>query len=195
MLPSVPPHRAWLVLTIISLPSRHRNAIVVRDPSSQRLEIRGLSECPTCRQPLRSSSPDRQFDNARHHDSFVDPNYFRMLRAGHRTARSEHPPSSPIRRFVQPSLPHPQPAVIEETQDAEFISSTPAVQEGSRIRREAFSPNYFKTFFVEEKELGRGGKGVVLLVRHEIDGCHLGMLLLRQNTCLQTLTARRPFRL
>ncbi|KAF9869380.1 calcium-dependent protein kinase [Colletotrichum karsti] len=155
---------------------RHRNAIVVRDPSSQRLEIRGLSECPTCRQPLRSSSPDRQFDSARHHDSFVDPNYFRMLRAGHHSARTEHPPSSPIRRFVQPSLPHPNPqhAVIEETQDVEFISSTPAVQEGSRIRREAFSPNYFKTFFVEEKELGRGGKGVVLLVRHEIDGCHLG---------------------
>ncbi|KAF4889683.1 putative serine/threonine-protein kinase iksA [Colletotrichum fructicola] len=153
---------------------RHRNAIVVRDPSSQRLEIRGLSECPTCRQPLRSSSPDRQFDSARHHDSFVDPNYFRMLRAGHHSVRAEHPPSSPIRRFVQPILATPQPAVFEDTQDVEFISSTPAVQEGSRIRREAFSPNYFKTFFVEEKELGRGGKGVVLLVRHEIDGCHLG---------------------
>ncbi|CCF45643.1 hypothetical protein CH063_03660 [Colletotrichum higginsianum] len=153
---------------------RHRNAIVVRDPSSQRLEIRGLSECPTCRQPLRSSSPERQFDSTRHHESFVDPNYFRMLRAGGHGARVDHPPSSPIRRFVQPSLPHPQAAVIDETEDAEFISSTPAVQEGSRIRREAFSPNYFKTFFVEEKELGRGGKGVVLLVRHEIDGCHLG---------------------
>lgn len=98
-----------------------------------------------------------------------------MLRAGHHDARADHPPSSPIRRFVQPSLPHPQAAVIDEAEDAEFISSTPAVQEGSRIRREAFSPNYFKTFFVEEKELGRGGKGVVLLVRHEIDGCHLGM--------------------
>ncbi|OHW94027.1 calcium-dependent protein kinase [Colletotrichum incanum] len=153
---------------------RHRNAIVVRDPSSQRLEIRGLSECPTCRQPLRSSSPERQFDSARHHESFVDPNYFRMLRAGGHNARADHPPSSPIRRFVQPSLPHPQAAVIEDAEDAEFVSSTPAVQEGSRIRREAFSPNYFKTFFVEEKELGRGGKGVVLLVRHEIDGCHLG---------------------
>ncbi|KAK1996409.1 kinase-like protein [Colletotrichum falcatum] len=153
---------------------RHRNAIVVRDPSSQRLEIRGLSECPTCRQPLRSPSPERQFDSARHHESFVDPNYFRMLRAGGHAARADHPPSSPIRRFVQPILPHPQPAVIEDTEDVEFVSSTPAVQEGSRIRREAFSPNYFKTFFVEEKELGRGGKGVVLLVRHEIDGCHLG---------------------
>ncbi|KAF6804110.1 calcium-dependent protein kinase [Colletotrichum sojae] len=154
---------------------RHRNAIVVRDPSSQRLEIRGLSECPTCRQPLRSSSPERPFDSARHHDSFVDPDYFRMLRAGHRRSRNDnHPSSSPIRRFVQPILPRPQAAAIEDTEDVEFVSSTPAIQEGSRIRREAFSPNYFKTFFVEEKELGRGGKGVVLLVRHEIDGCHLG---------------------
>ncbi|WDK21829.1 hypothetical protein CGRA01v4_13119 [Colletotrichum graminicola] len=153
---------------------RHRNAIVVRDPFSQRLEIRGLSECPTCHQPLRPSSPERQFDSARHHESFVDPNYFRMLRAGGHASRADHPPSSPIRRFVQPSLPHPQSAVIEDAEDAEFVSSTPAIQEGSRIRREAFSPNYFKTFFVEEKELGRGGKGVVLLVRHEIDGCHLG---------------------
>ncbi|KAK0378648.1 hypothetical protein CLIM01_04004 [Colletotrichum limetticola] len=154
---------------------RHRNAIVVRDPSSQRLEIRGLSECPTCRQPLRSSSPERQFDSARHHDSFVDPNYFRMLRAGGHDSRADHhPPPSPIRRIVQPSLPHPQAAVIEEAEDAEFVSSTPSVQEGSRIRRDAFSPNYFKTFFIEEKELGRGGKGVVLLVRHEIDGCQLG---------------------
>ncbi len=59
-------------------------------------------------------------------------------------------------------------------QEAEFVSSTPAVPEGSRIRREAFSPNYFSTFFIEERELGRGGKGVVLLVRHEIDGCSLG---------------------
>jgi len=71
-----------------------------------------------------------------------------------------------------------EPVPIEEdgdaVHDAEFISSTPAVQEGSRIRRDAFSPNYFNTFFIEERELGRGGKGVVLLVRHEIDGCHLG---------------------
>lgn len=42
------------------------------------------------------------------------------------------------------------------------------------IRNEAISPNYFKTFFAVEKELGRGGKGVVLLVRHKLDGVDLG---------------------
>ncbi|KAH6615767.1 kinase-like domain-containing protein [Chaetomium sp. MPI-SDFR-AT-0129] len=152
---------------------RHHNAIVVRDPSSQRLEIRGLQlhECPTCHQPLRSASPDRHYENTHHGDSYVAPNYFRMLRAGHNTrhASPARTPPSPIRRLAEPL-----PAVVHDEEDAEFVSSSPAPQSGGRIKREAFSPHYFSTFFIEEKELGRGGKGVVLLVRHEIDGCNLG---------------------
>lgn len=56
------------------------------------------------------------------------------------------------------------------------MSSTPGVSpsEGNRIRRHAFTPGYFKRFFKEERVLGRGGKGVVLLVRHQIDNCDLG---------------------
>ncbi len=102
-----------------------------------------------------------------------------MLRAGHDTgddASPSHPPPSPIRRLVEPV-----PVVVHDEDEAdtslppsEFVSSTPAPQSGGRIKREAFSPNYFSTFFIEERELGRGGKGVVLLVRHEIDGCNLG---------------------
>jgi len=92
-------------------------------------------------------------------------------RNGLRYGQVDHPPSSPIRRLVEPFSPRNDEEVLR---NAEFISSTPAVQEGSRIRRESFSPNYFNSFFVEERELGRGGKGVVLLVRHEIDGCQLG---------------------
>ncbi|ORY67010.1 kinase-like domain-containing protein [Pseudomassariella vexata] len=160
---------------------RHRNALVVRDPSSQRLEIRGLSltECPTCHQSLRarSSSPERHFDIPAHDESYVDPNYFRMLQAGHDETHhaddAERSPPSPIRRLTQPALPSGN-VRIQEVAEAEFLSSTPAPQAGARIRRNAFSPNYFNTFFVEESELGRGGKGVVLLVRHEIDGCQLG---------------------
>ncbi|KAK6949069.1 hypothetical protein Daesc_009142 [Daldinia eschscholtzii] len=157
---------------------RHRNAIVVRDPASQRLEIRGaaLTECPTCHQLYRPPSPDRHFDSPTSHDSYVDPNYFRMLQAGH-DEDAQHaqrqPPPSPIRRLTQPTLPSGGPRP-QEVDNAEFISSSPAPQEGARIRKDAFSPNYFKRFFVEERELGRGGKGVVLLVRHEIDGCALG---------------------
>ncbi|KAI8957417.1 kinase-like protein [Daldinia sp. FL1419] len=158
---------------------RHRNAIVVRDQSSQRLEIRGtaLTECPTCHQPLHPPSSDRHFEaSTQTSESYVDPNYFRMLQAGH-DLDAQHaqrqPPPSPIRRLTQPTLPGGS-AGSQEVNDAEFISSSPAPQEGARIRRDAFSPNYFKRFFVEERELGRGGKGVVLLVRHEIDGCPLG---------------------
>ncbi|KAH6647307.1 kinase-like domain-containing protein [Truncatella angustata] len=162
---------------------RHHNALVVRDPASQRLEIRGLSltECPACHQPLRarSSSPERRFEGPEtHHESYVNPNYFRMLRAAH--GEEHHPPPSPIfeRRLPHPALPIGEHSRVQEVEIAEFVSSTPAQsqtpQQGARIRRQAFSPNYFRAFFVEERELGRGGKGVVLLVRHEIDGCQLG---------------------
>ncbi|KAI1740373.1 kinase-like domain-containing protein [Xylaria scruposa] len=160
---------------------RHRDALVVRDHASQRLEIRGapvpVAECPTCKRPLRSSSPERRFDAApQHHESWVDPQYFRMLQAGHDEQgdpHSEQPSPGSVRRLTQPPLSSGE-VTIEPVDDAEFISSASAPQEGARIRRDAFSPNYFTRFFVEERELGRGGKGVVLLVRHEIDGCALG---------------------
>jgi serine/threonine protein kinase len=58
---------------------------------------------------------------------------------------------------------------------SEFVGSTPAQPPRSQgISARAFSPNYFKDFFIEERELGRGGKGVVLLVQHILDGVHLG---------------------
>ncbi|GAW25752.1 putative calcium-dependent protein kinase [Rosellinia necatrix] len=157
---------------------RHHNALVVRDHTSQRLEIRGVpvTECPTCKRPLRSSSPERQFDAApSHRESWADPQYFRMLRAGYGDQGDPRngQPSSPVRRLTQPTLPSGE-VTIEAVDDAKFVSSTSAPQEGARIRRDAFSPNYFAKFFVEERELGRGGKGIVLLVRHEIDGCPLG---------------------
>jgi len=56
----------------------------------------------------------------------------------------------------------------------EFIASEPLPQSSHGISSSAFSQDYFKTFFVEEKELGRGGKAVVLLVRHVLDGVSLG---------------------
>jgi serine/threonine protein kinase len=57
---------------------------------------------------------------------------------------------------------------------AEFVGSSPIPSRHHGISARAFSPNYFKSFFVEERELGRGGKGVVLLVRHVLDGVPLG---------------------
>ncbi|CAH0023958.1 unnamed protein product [Clonostachys rhizophaga] len=171
---------------------RHRNAIVVRDSTSHRLEIRGLTECPTCRRPLGPSERtyERPYEN--NHDSYVNPDYFRMLQAGTRGAiSSEDLPPSPVRRLFNPALtsggtgrgrsstPETESSRVrhdDASSEAEFISSTPGVSqpEGHRIRKQAFSPGYFRTFFKEERVLGKGGKGVVLLVRHEIDGCDLG---------------------
>ncbi|KPM44581.1 hypothetical protein AK830_g1921 [Neonectria ditissima] len=170
---------------------RHHNAIVVRDSTSHRLEIRGLSECPTCHQPLTAgrppSSPDPPYDRSfgARHESYVDPDYFRMLRAVNSDSPPENTPPSPVQRLFAPALADssssrrqasssPAPEIQDGT--AEFVSSTPGVAPttGSKIRRDAFSPDYFNTFFVEERILGKGGKGVVLLVRHEIDGCALG---------------------
>ncbi|KAI0392758.1 kinase-like protein [Xylariaceae sp. FL0594] len=168
---------------------RHRDALVIRDHASQRLEIRSapVAECPTCKRPLRSPSPERSFDAPSQHDSWVDPQYFRMLQAGHDDqydpSNHHHSHSNSVRRLPRPTLPSGSPSrsgtggsdvTLENVSDAEFVSSASAPQEGARIRRDAFSPNYFRRFFVEERELGRGGKGVVLLVRHEIDGCPLG---------------------
>ncbi|KND93811.1 putative serine/threonine-protein kinase iksA [Tolypocladium ophioglossoides CBS 100239] len=182
---SLPPVRAGLALPplALGLAIRHHNSIVVRDPDSHRLEIR-RTECPTCHQPLgRASSPERSFDRQYEmNHEYVNPDYFRMLRAGNHDFIPANGPPSPVRRLFQPALAgtssstHSAPPPDAIGDDAGFLSSTPGVgqAEGSRIRSDSFSPNYFKTFFVEETVLGRGGKGVVLLVRHEIDGCQLG---------------------
>lgn len=98
-----------------------------------------------------------------------------MLQAANGGVDEHNPPSSPIRRLVEPALPlrRTDATASSSVSGAEFVNSTPAPQ-GHSIKKKALSPNYFKTFFVEEKELGRGGKGVVLLVRHVLDGVDLG---------------------
>jgi hypothetical protein len=90
--------------------------------------------------------------------------------------RTDIPPSSPIRKLVEPAFASAPGSPGSSVADAEFIASTPISDAGHSIKKDAFSPNYFKRFFIEEKELGRGGKGVVLLVRHELDRVSLGMI-------------------
>jgi hypothetical protein len=90
-------------------------------------------------------------------------------------ARTDVPPSSPIRKLVEPVLFEAPGTPSSSVSEAEFVASTPNPEAAHSIKRDAFSPNYFKRFFIEEKELGRGGKGVVLLVRHELDRVSLGM--------------------
>ncbi|TGO69279.1 hypothetical protein BOTNAR_0013g00530 [Botryotinia narcissicola] len=158
---------------------RHDDAIVIRDPNTRQLVLRSappglvLNDCPTCHRPLRAPSPERQQPTpSARANAFIAPEYFRMLHAAN-SGPNEQAPSSPIRRLVQPASPSAN--YVHDTEDhVEFVASTPAVETGHTIKKEAFSPNYFKRFFIEEKELGRGGKGVVLLVRHELDGVSLG---------------------
>ncbi|KAF2098379.1 kinase-like protein, partial [Rhizodiscina lignyota] len=59
---------------------------------------------------------------------------------------------------------------------AEFIGSAPDPSDTTAqgISAQAFSPNYFRRFFIVERELGRGGKGVVFLVKHILDDVFLG---------------------
>ena len=60
------------------------------------------------------------------------------------------------------------------------MGSSPAPHAPHGISSHAFSPGYFERFFVEERELGRGGKGVVLLVKHVLDGVSLGHFALKR---------------
>ncbi|SPQ24600.1 862896fa-b508-4ee6-aaf4-257623ec1f2c [Thermothielavioides terrestris] len=169
---SLVPYRRREQLDIVL---RHANAIVFRDPSSQQLEIQDLqhlNECPTCHQPLPSSSSDRHYDNTDHDESYHHPDYFRMLAASHAAHNESHtrPPPSPIRRLVQPVRAGDE----DDRADAEFASGSAAPSRGARIKPEAFSPNYLRDYFIVERELGRGGKGVVLLLRHRLGDCKLG---------------------
>ncbi|EDN99786.1 hypothetical protein SS1G_02644 [Sclerotinia sclerotiorum 1980 UF-70] len=145
---------------------RHDDAIVIRDPNTQELALRSappslaLNDCPTCHRPLRTASPERQPTTSTHANTFIAPEYFRMLHVANSGSNRQRP-SSPIRRLVQPASTSTN-YVDDAENNVEFVTSTPAVEKGHTIKKEAFSPNYFKRFFTEEKELGRGGKGANL---------------------------------
>ncbi|KAL8737787.1 MAG: hypothetical protein Q9181_001350 [Wetmoreana brouardii] len=162
---------------------RHNNAIVVFDPQSKQLVLRDVSntdldlaECPYCHRRLQQDNNVQQSQEqassspgvAAH--PFVNPEYFRLLhdssQPGSDAEDSSGPPLSP-RRLVQPTDQQSSPVPASARSPDNSGSS-------AGISATAFSPGYFQRFFVEEKELGRGGKGVVLLVKHVLDGVKLG---------------------
>ncbi|KAI9371022.1 kinase-like domain-containing protein [Aspergillus egyptiacus] len=158
---------------------RHNDSVVVYDRDSQQLVLQNATEhddepqCPYCRRPLRKENSGQE--NNRHgghttQPEFVNPDYFRML---HNSLPSVDPTrtSSP-RRYVQPAL-----ASGPSTSTGNNYARLPTGQgqgHGHGISSAAFTPDYFKRFFVEESVLGKGGKGVVLLVKHVLDGVSLG---------------------
>lgn len=169
---------------------RHGSAVVLYDASSKHISLRRSDEiegvppavCPLCRRPLEGSEADNSIDAESPKSSpveagFMNPSYFRMLhnsRAGsHESSRA----SSPRLRLEEVGLS----TWTAETRGRDLpqvgFDSGPYPQ---KISPDAFSHNYFKSFFVEERELGRGGKGVVLLVKHVIDGVDLGQFALKR---------------
>ena len=96
-----------------------------------------------------------------------------MLRQSLLNSETSSRPPSPRRQLVQPNRDQ-QISGSSSPPDVEFPSSSGRPPPPSGISSSAFSPNYFQRFFVEERELGRGGKGVVLLVKHVLDGVTLG---------------------
>ncbi|KAJ5090808.1 hypothetical protein N7532_009492 [Penicillium argentinense] len=155
---------------------RHNDSVVVLDRDSQQLALRNaaddhdgdleLANCPLCHRPMRDGSRGRHRGSTDPEAEFISPNYFRMLNNSSlpSSAKSSRPPS-PRRRLVHAALP-------DGITSAPSQSTAQAPPQG--ISSAAFSQDYFKRFFVEERELGKGGKGVVLLVKHVLDGVSLG---------------------
>ncbi|MCJ1477986.1 putative serine/threonine-protein kinase iks1 [Lambiella insularis] len=185
-------------MSIIPYPSsreiilRHKDSVVIYDPAAKQLVVRSASpgnkldipDCPYCHRPLRDRPGDD--DDADHGSgpsttaSFASPEYFRMLHHSLPGSQNSSRAPSPRRRLTHVfasggSTPSYPPL------EAEFMGSSPAIPPAPHgISSTAFSPNYFKRFFVEERELGRGGKGVVLLVKHVLDGVSLGHFALKR---------------
>lgn len=98
---------------------------------------------------------------------FVNPNYFRMLHNSLPSTVSSSG-SPPRRRLQQAALPG------VPTSDSSDLRRDSSSSSSQGISSHAFTQGYFKKFFVEESLLGKGGKGVVLLVKHVLDGVSLG---------------------
>ncbi|KAJ4350584.1 hypothetical protein N0V95_004635 [Ascochyta clinopodiicola] len=169
---------------------RHGSAVVVYDQRSKQLSLRDASQsadvdatssCPYCHRAYREPSTHDVDDGDHPHSpgepgmdhGFVNPGYFQMLRGSQPSSAAGSRPSSPHKQ-LGPAITPNAPAAFQAPEGTEFVGSTPLPPRNQGISARAFSPNYFKTFFVEERELGRGGKGVVLLVQHVLDGVQLG---------------------
>ncbi|GAB7349430.1 hypothetical protein MBLNU459_g8539t3 [Dothideomycetes sp. NU459] len=166
---------------------RHGNSVVVWDPHSQELLLRApadstieLTDCPFCHRPLHDNpSPFAEEGHSPptgDEHGFVNPEYFRMLANSIPSSPNPSRSHSPRKRLPASGLDSSRNAyVTTPPAGAEFVGSTPQLRPNDHgIRNSSFLPDYFKRFFIEKRELGRGGRGVVLLVEHVLDGVSLG---------------------
>ena len=147
--------------------------MVLYDEQSKQLSLRNVKvhECPVCHRPFQGDPAGSERSEAPS-ATYMNPSYFSMLRRSLPGTPTSSRPSSPRRRLAAASVEDEEPT-LQPPAGAEFVASEPWVQ-SKGISSSSFSPNYFKTFFREERELGRGGRGVVLLVTHVLDRCSLG---------------------
>ncbi|RAL16023.1 protein kinase IKS1 [Aspergillus homomorphus CBS 101889] len=158
---------------------RHNDSVVVYDRDSRQLVLQNtadrrgsdldLADCPYCHRPLHENgSPQSDHETSPGAQAeFVNPDYFRLLHASLPGSTDSSTPPSPRRRLAQPAI-----ADGPSSNDPGYPEG--GVHTGQGISSAAFTQDYFKKFFVEETILGKGGKGVVLLVKHVLDGVSLG---------------------
>src|SRR5271154_573235 len=159
--------------------------MVLRNASQDVDPARPHDECPTCHRPWHGSSSQSHVSDfpgdSESQPSFINAEYFRMLQHSLPGSAESSAPPSPRRRLVQPVRSNGHTHRTATPPGAEFVGSTPAESAHSPgISAHAFAPKYFEKFFTVEGELGRGGHGVVLLVRHVLDRVPLGLFACKQ---------------
>ena len=97
-----------------------------------------------------------------------------MLQDSHPSSANPSAPPSPRRRLVEPIRQTPSLRQQSSDYSEPYGGPVPGSSTTHGISASAFSQGYFQRFFKVEKELGRGGKGVVLLVTHVLDDVMLG---------------------
>ena len=137
---------------------RHQNTVVVYDKQSQQLTTDrlnagdDLSECPYCHRPFESAPQHEDLQDEAF--EFISPQYFRRLAASRIGSQSASGVTSPHLHLVEPTSAHSTP-----TRNVSMHRPGGTPQNDAGISQGSFSQGYFKTFFKEERELGRGGKG------------------------------------
>lgn len=135
-----------------------------------------VAECPYCHQLYRRKDRTRDSGEGNADPAsaagFVSPEYFRMLQDSLPGSTNSSAPSSPRRRLVEPV--RLEQSSKNSPRSTEYIrDAAPTPPSPTGISASAFSPGYFQRFFKIQKELGRGGKGVVFLVTHFLDDVDL----------------------
>lgn len=169
--------------------SRHNDAVVVFDRTSQRLQLENVDQtndvdlqfpsfCPYCHRPMPSDGDNESDIGDDLHGrstptGYVDPNYFSML-------HSNQLASAPRRVAPASTGNRLGPYVVDERdEESATATGTATTSTGhlasAGISPESFNDGFFQRNFIEERMLGKGGKGVVILVKHMLGNNDLGL--------------------